>query len=76
MGNAEDFGDLTRITRDSEATSSPTRAIFGGGYASPGGVQNTIDYIQFANKGDATDFGDLTRSHAYPGALSNGHGGL
>ena len=36
-----------------------TRGFWGGGYSSPSGVVATIDTIQFASKGDATDYGDL-----------------
>jgi hypothetical protein len=57
QGNAEDFGDLTRLTRNHGSCSSSTRGLFGGGEPGP---TNTIDYIEIETKGDAIDFGDLT----------------
>ena len=57
QGNAEDFGDLTRETRNHGSCSSSTRGLFGGGEPGP---TNTIDYIEMETKGDALDFGDLT----------------
>jgi len=63
-GNAQDFGDLTQgrgYAMDS-AFSSPTRAIFYGGYAhpDPSAAVNTIDYVTIASTGNATDFGDTS----------------
>ena len=50
------------------------RGIFVGG-ETPSKV-NTMDYIEFASRGDAVDFGDLTGSYYTSGGTSNGHGGL
>ena len=73
-GNAVDFGNLTVARNNTGATSSPTRGVWGGGYAP--GFKNEIDYVQIMSLGDAVDFGDLTRSRDGLGGLSNGHGGL
>ena len=54
--------------------SSPTRACFGGG-GSPSLI-NTIDFIAIPTTGNASDFGDLTRSNRGMTSCSNGHGGL
>ena len=57
QGKAEDFGNLTRETRNHGSCSSSTRGLFGGGEPGP---TNIIDYIEIETKGDALDFGDLT----------------
>ena len=79
LGNATDFGDLTTSQRSFlNAVSSPTRCVFLGGsdtgatYAG----ENVMDYVQFASKGNAVDFGNLTNGRAKLGSFSNGHGGL
>lgn len=79
LGNAQDFGDLSRLdSRDGGAACSSTRGVFGGGdpNAAPYPKVNNIDYITIATTGNSSDFGDLTdaRNHSY--ACSNGHGGL
>ena len=79
-GNTTDFGDLT-ATRSSGCgcPTSPTRAVFAGGYgASPYPKVNIIDYIEIPTGGNAKDFGDMTFDASYGGAgsCSNGHGGL
>ena len=56
-GNAVDFGDLTRNTRNHGSCSSSTRGLFGGGEPGP---TNIIDYIHISTIGNAIDFGDLT----------------
>jgi len=79
LGDAIDFGDLTTSNRTYlNAVSSPTRCVFMGGSdtGSTYSGQNVIDYVQFASKGDAVDFGDLTHGRARLGSFSNGHGGL
>ena len=50
------------------------RALFGGG--TTGSVVNTIDYIEIATTGNASDFGDLSFGRRIYGALSDSHGGL
>ena len=74
LGNAQDFGDLTRTTAEvNGGAASPTRAIFAGGGPS---ASNIIDYITIASTGDALDFGDLQTASSHNSACSNGHGGL
>ena len=41
-----------------------------------GGTVNTIDYITIATTGNATDFGDLTRTATEGGALANATRGM
>ena len=73
-GNASDFGDITSTRADLDGSSSPVRAVFGGG-STPTKV-NTIDYITIAATGNAVDFGDLTVVRHGDSSASNGHGGL
>jgi len=52
LGNAQDFGDLIRGTRESMGCASPTRGIiFGNGIGE-------IQYITISTLGNAIDFGD------------------
>ena len=76
FGDAIDFGDLT-VARSFGicATSSPTRGLFIGGFASPAN-NNTIDYITIMSTGNALDFGDLTTNRRLMSACSDAHGGL
>ena len=73
-GNATDFGDLLAVNESAAGTSgSPTsggggsiawggdRGVFAGGYASST-AQNTIDYVDITNAGNATDFGDISET--------------
>ena len=79
LGNAQDFGDLSRLdSRDGGAACSATRGVFGGGdpNAAPYPKVNNIDYITIATTGNSSDFGDLTDARNHVNACSNGHGGL
>ena len=72
-GDAKDFGDLTN-KRGTNGGGNTTRGVFAGGYsptASSPGASDTIDYITIASKGDAIDFGNLTRAFGTFGAASN-----
>ena len=71
-GNAQDFGDAAIAKVNHNGTSSPTRAIFGGG----DGLSDAIDYVTIAATGNAQDFGDLTVARNQVASFSNGHGGL
>ena len=78
-GNAIEFGDMgTDNSRFKTGTSSPTRAVFAGGYgpspAYPG--RNDIEYVTIMSLGNAVDFGNLTSGRGMAGGCSNGHGGL
>lgn len=79
LGNAQDFGDLSRLdSRDGGAACSATRGVFGGGdpNAAPYPKTNVIDYITIATTGNSSDFGDLTDARNHVNACSNAHGGL
>ena len=57
------------------ASPAAPRGVFAGGYAD--NSSNVIDYIQIATDGNATDFGDLTRTTAfYPGSTSSSTRGV
>ena len=78
-GNAQSFGDLgTDNSRFKTGTSSPTRAVFAGGYAGAPTYlgRNDIEYVTIMSLGNAVDFGNLTSSRGMAGGCSNGHGGL
>jgi hypothetical protein len=68
LGNATDFGDLTRTTQNHGSMAGGGRVLFAGGDVN-GAYQNTIDYITVAALGNATDFGDLL---AGTGAIGGG----
>ena len=50
------------------------RAIFCGGYTPT--IVNTIDTVEIATTGNATDFGDLTQKRRFLQGCSDVHGGL
>ena len=56
------------------------RGVWAGGYsgppAPPAGYKNVIDYVAINSAGNATDFGDLNNSVAFPAGASNGSRGL
>ena len=74
IGNAIDFGDLSQKRAQGTGFSSPTRAMYCGGYrqTSPGGniIITDIDVVKFASLGNAVNFGDLTNERK-----TNGCGG-
>ena len=57
-GNGQDFGDLLATQAGHFGLSSPTRAIFAGGYTPA--ATNVIQFITIATSSDASNFGDLT----------------
>jgi hypothetical protein len=74
LGNATDFGDLSRYVRGTGSLSDSTRGVYGGGAP---GYMNIIDYFLMSQSGNAVDFGDLSANRAFnPAGLSNAHGGL
>ena len=82
-GNALDFGDSTLLRAQCTATmSNGIRGVFAGGYQpSPNSTDtNTVDFIEIATTGNATDFGDISRdtndSNRENGGCSDSHGGL
>ena len=68
LGNALDFGDITVIQVSQAAASSPTRAIFSGGYQSP----HQYEMVTIASKGNAVRFGDMASIRARHDGCSNG----
>ena len=79
LGNTYDFGNLSYGVGYNASTANATRAISVGGYdpnGSPSNYINTIEYVNIATGGDATDFGDRTVGASYASGTSNGHGGL
>ena len=76
-GDSQDFGDLTQARGALGSCSTPTRAVWMGGYlASPYPAQVTIDYVTIATTGNAADFGDLKEVQRSCPGLSDSHGGL
>ena len=59
-------------TIGSKGAGAATRGVFGGAYPQ----ENRIDYITVASAGNASDFGDLTRSVQQAGALASDTRGL
>ena len=65
-GDSTDFGDLAEFGRQLNAgCESPTRGIILGGYngaphPSPSSVTSTIQFFNFASRGNTTKFGELT----------------
>jgi len=73
-GNAQDFGDLTSAQASGGAVASSTRAVYGGGWSSPG---VDICYVTIATTGNAIDFGaDRTAKGAYAPGSGNATRGL
>ena len=74
-GNAQDFGDLTSAQASGGAVASSTRAVYGGGWSSPG---VDICYVTIATTGNAIDFGaDRTQGNgAYAPGSGNSTRGL
>ena len=76
-GDSQDFGDLTQARGALGSCSTPTRAVWMGGYtASPFPAQVTIDYVTIATTGNAADFGDLKEAQRSTVGLSDSNGGL
>ena len=74
LGNEVDFGgDSGNSQGYMGAVGSQTRGIAVGGGPS---LQDRMDYIDYATRGDAKDFGDLGTSSSGNKGLSNAHGGL
>ena len=77
-GDATDFGDLTDARKSVAAVSSGTRGVFAGGQLDPSGptTVNVMDYVTIMSAGNATDFGDLSKTPRNFTSLSDSHGGL
>jgi len=64
LGDAQTFGELAAAKSGLAALSSPTRALFAGGYTSgiPAAATVNITQVEISTLGDSTNFGDLTAS--------------
>ena len=80
LGNAVNFGNLTRSKRHCSGASSKTRMVaFSGSTSVPSTNANLltdIDYIQISAGGAAQDFGELSVSTFGSAGVSDSHGGL
>jgi len=72
LGNASDFGDLTRSNANIGSVSDGSRFVHAGGESG----QNVIDYGAFATTGNSTDFGDLTLGRQACHGASDGTTGI
>ena len=70
-GNAVDFGEVSferGSIRGYAASSNSIRGLWGGGIGgNSGGVQNQIEWVNIASKGNGQAFGDLTYSNRQEG---------
>ena len=64
LGDAQTFGELLAAKSGLAALSSPTRALFAGGYTSgiPAAATVNITQVEISTLGNSTNFGDLTAS--------------
>ena len=69
LGDAQDFGNLTRTNSVSNSGASSRTRGFAVGGGSP--QTDTIDTFVFASTGDATDFGNLSDARRNGSAVSN-----
>jgi len=78
LGNATDFGDATNSGTQMGGCSSSTRGTFMGGQQAPASPNyfNTIDYVEIASQGNATDYGDLSAAKTSGDAASNSVRGI
>ena len=60
LGNATDFGNLSRATQSASGASNSTRGLICGG-RNPS-IENNIEFITIATTGNTTDFGDLAQT--------------
>jgi len=68
LGNALDFGDLTRTVSGTAAVMANNTI---GCVAGTSPVENVIDYIVFETRSNGVDFGDLTVARASASGLAN-----
>lgn len=66
-GNAQDFGDLFRISSNNAACSSTTRGVFAHENASG----TTISYVTIATQGNSQSFGNLFQNSSNRGGCSS-----
>ena len=77
-GDGTDFGDLSVARGQGASMSNKIRGLFGRGESSisPRQYVNTIDFVNIASTGDATDFGDSLSATTASGGGSDSHGGI
>ena len=76
FGNAEDFGDTTRIAANTTGSMTSSTRMVMQGTINPS-ADNTIDYITMASLGDAIDFGDVsTTMREFNSSTSNSTRGV
>ena len=78
LGNALDFGDLTRTQYNTSGCSSPTRGIFSGNIQSVPTTtfSSSINSITISSTGNAVQFGNLTETKYGCGSLSSSVRGI
>ena len=77
VGNATEFGTLTRKRTQVGGGGSRTRGVWMGGRIEPSpSWVNIIDYVSLQSGGAAEDFGDLMHQVVNPYPVSDCHGGL
>jgi len=71
LGNAHDFGDLTKGRRLLSGTDSGVnnRGVFGGGY--DGSYLSVMDYININVLGNAHNFGNLSVERCFLAGVDN-----
>ena len=74
LGSYVDFGDLTVGRHYCNATSSRVRAVNAGGVTPS--ITDVIDFVNFSQRGNAQDFGNLSTTRASVGACANSTRGL
>ena len=75
LGTSTITGEWVQITTASpDVETGGASGLFGGGITPA--ESDTIEFINIATTGNATDFGDLTVARLAGAACSNGHGGL
>ena len=77
LGNAIDFGDLSKTRYYGAAASNQTRGFAITGYTQPANaVDSSIEYVNINSAGNAIDFGDVSMAKYLPAGVSDSHGGL
>ncbi len=67
VGNAIDFGDNSAAKSQIMSCSSPTRALFAGGYS----ATTVVNYVTIMSTGNSTNFGNLTVARLAGGGCSS-----
>ena len=61
LGDAQNFGDLTKTKGWTGACSNATRMLIGGGNTGPNTAVSEMEYVTIASGGNAVIFGDLNK---------------